>query len=93
MLADAVGVDDDHLARLDLADEVRADDVERRGLAREHPAAFDAPEHERPEAVAVAHTDEVRLVHEHEREAALEAREHRSSATSRSRPSERGSDG
>ena len=68
---------DDHLAGLDLADEVRADDVERRGLAREHPAALDAPEHERPEAVPVAHADEVRLVHEHEREATLEAREHR----------------
>ena len=46
-----VGVDRDQLAGLDVADEVRADDVERGGLAREHPTAFGAAEHERPEAV------------------------------------------
>ena len=46
------------------------------GLARQHPAALDPAEHERPEAVRVAHADEVRVVHHHEREAALELREH-----------------
>ena len=69
-------VDDEHLARLDLAHEVRADDVERGGLAGEHPPAFDAAEHERPEPVRVAHADEVRFVHHHEREATLELGEH-----------------
>ncbi len=73
---DARRVDHDHLARLDLAHEVGADDVERRGLAREHPTAFDATEHEGPEAVRVAHADQVRFVHHHEREAAGEMREH-----------------
>ena len=37
-----LGVDRDHLAGLDVADEVRADDVERGRLAREHPAALGA---------------------------------------------------
>ncbi len=69
-------VDHEHLARLDLAHEVRAHDVERRALARQHPPALDPTEHERPEAVRVAHADEVRLVHHHEREPTFELREH-----------------
>ncbi len=69
-------VDDDHLAGLDLAHEVGADDVERCGLAGEHPATLDATEDQRPEPVGVAHADEVGLVHHHEREAALELRQH-----------------
>ena len=73
MLTHAIRVDDDHLARLDLAYEVRADDVERRGLASEHPPRLDPAQHERPEAVAVAHADEARVVHEHEGEPAREA--------------------
>ncbi len=68
-------VDHDHLARFDFAHEVRAHDVERGGLAGQHPTTFDATEHQRPEAVAVAHADQVRLVHHHEREATLELRE------------------
>ena len=76
-LALAAGVDHDHLARLDVAHEVRADDVERARLAGEHPATIgEAPEHERPEAVRVAHADEVRVVHQHEREPALQPRQH-----------------
>ena len=74
---------------------MRADDVERGGLAGEHPAAASsAPEHERPEAVRVAHADEAGVVHQHEREAALAASGSTcSSASSSSRPSERGSSG
>ena len=74
--AHAGRVDRDQLARLDVADEVRADDVERGRLAREHPTAFGAAEHERAEAVRVAHAEQVRLVHQHERERAGEARQH-----------------
>ena len=37
---------------------------------------LDPAEHERPEAVRVADADEVRLVHHHEREPALEPRQH-----------------
>ena len=69
-------VDHDHLAGLDLAHEVGADDVEGCGLAGQHPAALDATEDERPEPVRIAHADEVGLVHHHEREAALELRQH-----------------
>ena len=59
LAAQARRVDHHHLARLHVADVVRADDVERRGLAREHPAAtFEPAEHERPEAVRVADADE-----------------------------------
>ncbi len=55
----------------------RADDVERARLARQHPARVAEPsEHERPDAVTVAHADEVGLVHQHEREPALERRQH-----------------
>ncbi len=45
--AQAVGVDRDELARLDLAHEGRTDDVEGRDLARDDPAALEATEHER----------------------------------------------
>ncbi len=76
VLAHARRVDHQHLAGFDLSHEVRAHDVERGRLAREHPAALDPTEHQWPEAVAIAHTDEVRLVHEDEREPAGETRQH-----------------
>ena len=69
-------VDDDHLAGLDVAHEVRTHDVEGRRLACEHEAAFDAAEHERPDPVGIANADEVRLVHDHERERAFEVGQH-----------------
>ena len=47
----AGGVDDDHLAGLELADELGADEVERRRLRRQHPPGLDAAEAQRPEAV------------------------------------------
>ena len=61
----ALVVDDDDLARLDVAHEVGADDVERAGLAGQHPAAgaldADAAEDQRPHAQRVAHAHQ-RLV-------------------------------
>ena len=39
-------------------------------LAGQHPAALEPAQHQRPEAVGVAHADEAGVVHEHEREAA-----------------------
>ena len=69
-------VDGHHLARLDVAHVMRADDVERRALAGENPSARDAAQRERPEAVWVAHPDEAGVVHEDEGEAAFEARQH-----------------
>ena len=46
-------VDGDELARLDLADERGADDVERRGLAGHDPAALQPAEHQRADALRV----------------------------------------
>ena len=70
-------VDDDHLAGVELTDEVGTDDVERGRLGGEHPAAVEAPEAEGAEAVGVAHADDVLRVGEHERERSLELGEHR----------------
>ena len=59
---EAVGVGDDELARLDLADELGADEVERAGLdAKTQCASSQPPDHERPEAVRVAEGDEPSL--------------------------------
>ena len=69
--ADAVLVDGDQLARLDLADEAGADDVERGGLARDDPAALEPAEHQRAHAVRVAGGVQGVLVHEDEAERAL----------------------
>ena len=68
-------VDRDELTGLDVADVVRVDEVERGRLAREHPAAFGLSDHERAEPVLVAHTEEVRFVHQHERERTREPRQ------------------
>lgn len=74
--AQAVLVDRDQLARLDLADHARADDVERRRLAGHHPAALQPAEHQRAYAVRVAGRVEGRLVHEDEAERAAQSRQH-----------------
>ena len=68
----AGGIDDHHLARLDLAHEVRTHDVERRGLRSENPAVFELAEAQGAESVWVAHADHVSFVGQHEREGALE---------------------
>ena len=73
--AQAVLVDGDHLAGLDLADEGGTDDVEGRGLGGDHPAALEAAEHERPDALRVAGGVERVLVHPDEGEGALDGRE------------------
>ncbi len=77
-------VDDHHLAGIELPDEMSADDVERRGLRREHPAAVETAEAQWPEPVGIAYADDVLGVGQHERERALETREH-----GRERPHER----
>ena len=43
-------VDRHELARLDLADERRTDDVQRRRLARHHPATIEAAKHQGPDS-------------------------------------------
>ena len=75
--AHAVVVDDDDLARLDVAHELGADDVERAGLARQHPGRLaiglpvlvliDPPQDQRPHAERVAHADQRLLAQHHQR--------------------------
>ena len=54
---DAFAGNDDHLAVLDLAHELSADDVERAGLRRKHPSLAEVAEHQRADAVGVARAD------------------------------------
>ena len=71
--AQAVLVDDDDFARLDVADEFGAgDDVERAALAREHPRVVDLADAERAEAERIAHADDFALAQEHERKRAVD---------------------
>ncbi len=74
---DPVLVDRDHLARLDLAHERRADDVQRRRLAGDRPAARQPPEYQRPESLRVAGRVQGLLVHEDQRERAADQRQRR----------------
>ena len=70
--AQAVFVDDDDFARLDVADELRAgDDVEGAAFAREQPRAVDLADAERTEAERVAHADDFALAHQDEGKGAL----------------------
>ena len=48
---------DDHFARLDVADEARADDVERAGLGGEDRRAVEVAEDQRPDAERIAAAD------------------------------------
>ena len=72
-LSIAVGGGDHHLAGLDLADELGADDVERAGLRGEHPAVADPAEHQRAHAERVADADELGAGHRDDGEGALDA--------------------
>ena len=51
-------VDPDHLARLDVADDLGADEVERARLGGDDPVVADPPERERPDPQGIAERDE-----------------------------------
>ena len=72
---DPAGVDRDDLARLDVAQESRADDVERARLAGDAVAVAEHAEHERAQAVRVAERDELVARHHDRREGAVQARQ------------------
>lgn len=55
---DARAVQDDHLARLDVADELRADDVQRAAFTTEHVAVADLAKHQRTYAQRIADADD-----------------------------------
>ncbi len=70
---DALGRDRDDLARLDVAQELRADDVERAGLARHAVGVAEHAERERPQAHRVAERDDAPLGHDDRAVGALDA--------------------
>ena len=76
---DAALAERDHLAGLDLAQELGADDVEGARLAGDAVAVADSsstPERQRAQAVRVAERDDRLLGHHDGRERALQARQH-----------------
>ncbi len=71
--------EDDHLARLDLAHDLGADDVQGGRLGGDHPGlglARDAAQDERPEAMRIADADDAVLVHDDQRVGARDLRQH-----------------
>ncbi len=70
--AHAGGVEDDELARLDLAHGGRADQVEGAGLRGDHRRAVEVAEDERAHPVGVAEGDDLGGVGDDDREGALE---------------------
>ena len=65
-------VDEHRLAALDLAHELRADEIERARLGCDDPVVVDPAEHERPEAVRVAERDQRALRERDDRVRAVE---------------------
>ena len=72
--AHAPGAERDHLPRLDLAHELRADDVEGAALRGHAPALAEPSEGQRAHAVGVTEGQDALRGHHHRRERALEAR-------------------
>ena len=63
-------VDDDHLARIEVADELGLDQLEGAGLGGDHPAVAHAPERQRPDAHRIAHRDQAGGRQQRQREGA-----------------------
>src|SRR6516162_4991749 len=68
----ATPVDDDDLSRLDIADELGADDVERAGLRGEDPGVGEAAENQWPYAERIAQSDQLLLRERHQRKGTLD---------------------
>lgn len=78
--ADAVLVDDDDFARLDLADKLGVNEIECARFARQNVSAVELAERERTESERIADADDLPLAHHHERERALDFAERREHA-------------
>ena len=65
--AQAVLVDDDDLARLDVADELGVDQIQRAGFAGEHPGVVHLADAQRAEPMRIAHADQFVLGHDDQR--------------------------
>ena len=72
----ALRVDHDDFARLNVADKLRAHRVERAALARQHKAVADPPQTERANAIRIANADELVLGQQHQRVAAAHLLHH-----------------
>ena len=59
---------DNNLAWLDVAHQLRANDIECTGLRGQHWMTIEIAEHQRADAIWVAEADHVRLVHHDRRE-------------------------
>ena len=66
----ALGADHQHFARLDVAHVGGADQIERAGLRADDLRVAEPSERERPEAVRIAHGDQLVLGEQHQRERA-----------------------
>ncbi len=69
----ALLVDDDDFARLDVADEFGVDQVQRARFAGQHPGVVQAADAQRPKAVRIAHADEFLFGHDDQRIGAFNA--------------------
>ncbi len=71
----AVGSDDEHLARLDVADPLGVDQIERAGLRTDDVRVAEPAERQRPEPMRIAHGNQVIFRQEHQRKRALRLRD------------------
>ena len=72
MALGAVLVENDDFAVVNVADEFRADDVERAGFRRENRAAVEFAEHQRADAERIARADQLLVGHRHQRVGAFD---------------------
>ena len=85
-LCDAVGVDHDDLAVLDVAHEFGADDVERAGLRGQDRAAVEFAEHQRADAERIARADQLLVGERDQRIGALDLAQRLDEAVDDARP-------
>ena len=71
----ALRPDDEHLARLDVANPLGVDEIERARLGADDVGVAEPAERQRPEAVRIAHGNQAILRQQHERERALRLRD------------------
>ena len=74
--AQAIGVYGDHLAWRDFPDECGPHNVQRGGLTRDDPAAFQPAKHQRPDALRIPRGVQGLFVHENQAERAAQPGQH-----------------
>ena len=66
-------IDDDDFTRLDIANELGVNQIQRARFAGKHPRIIHATDAERAEAMRITHANKFVLRHDDERERALDA--------------------